>query len=107
MTVQIVEAPEVTLVGLQTSAAIAGGLVVTPDHSAAVDPAHSGSCGAPLAFLSATSPGRGSRFKYQIVDAPAVDDFGTAISAAISAVESTPEYIWIPRMTPLNSSHPG
>ena len=100
-------APEVTLVGLQTSAAAAGGLVAIPDHSSAVDPAHCGSCGVPVAFLSVTSPGRGSRFKYQIVAAPAADDFGDAISDAISAGESKPEYIWMPRTIPLSSSHPG
>jgi len=93
VTVHVVVDPEVTLVGLQTSVETAGELggVPTSDHSTAVDPAHCGSCGVPVAFLSVTSVGRGSRFKYQIAAAPAADDFGDTISEAISARESKPE----------------
>jgi len=50
------------------------------DHSRAVVPAHDGLCGVPLAFLSVTSPGRGSVLRYQRRFCPAVVDIGMSIS---------------------------
>ena len=69
-------------------------------------PSQDGLCAVPVPFLSLTSLGRGFRFRYQIRLRPAVVDIGAETSDRISGTDSNPEYIWMPRMTPLNSSHP-
>src|SRR5262249_23539916 len=67
----------------------AAGASVSADslHSFAVVPSHDGLCGVPTPFLSVTSLGRGSRFRYQMLARPADDDFGASISAWMSVSE--------------------
>ena len=96
----------------QAADSIGGNMLQVPRtlysaHSKAVVPAQDGLCGVPIPFLSVTSLGRGFRLRYQIWVWPAVVDIGAAISDRMSATSSFPEYIWMPLMMPLNSSHPG
>jgi hypothetical protein len=84
-----VEAPPlVTDVGLATSDTVG---TAFSTHSRAVVPSQDGLCGVPTPFLSVTSLGRGFRLRYQMRFWPAVVDIGFAISAWMSASESSPE----------------
>ncbi len=71
------------------------GVGVVPEelHSVAVEPTQTGLCAVPLFFLSVTSVGRGSVLRYHNELAPAVVDFGEAISESISARDKSFEYI--------------
>ena len=89
-----VEAPPlVTEVGFAVSDTVGTGGCGAPvsTHSRAVVPSQDGLCGVPTPFLSVTSLGRGFRLRYQIRFWPAVVDIGFAISAWMSATDSSPE----------------
>jgi hypothetical protein len=89
--VRVEDPPLATDVGFAVSDTVGTAGTAFSTHSRAVVPSQDGSCGVPTPFLSVTSLGRGFRLRYQIRFWPAVVDIGFAISAWMSASESSPE----------------